>query len=200
MSAYGSDFFSRSDYERSWKSHAIWVDLRPVRARVESIQMRRPGRNDQARAYNTAGECAAAVLLGGNVRTKDSKGPDVVLPSGDEYEVRTSFWGGGKKYAPRLTSAKRAAGASRQRSMPTIWCVTGRNPQCYDGAWVAGYMFPHRFLETRMPGNGKFSWAWINEWIDDGRFRHIAEVMANRYFSATRLCWSIGIGGIAMSP
>jgi len=169
------DGFSWSGYQRSWKSDAIWVDLKPVRKRVESIQRYRQGKSDQMRAYNAVGECAAALLLGGTVNTKDKTGPDISLPSGEEFVVRTSFWGGGTKYQPTMTSAKQHLG--RQKDLPAIWCVTRRFPDCYDGAWVVGVMGRAKFYETRMEGAGKFSWAWMNRWVDDGRFQRIEEIM-----------------------
>ena len=33
--------FSWNDYVRTWKSDAVWVDLRPVRSRVLAVQRRR---------------------------------------------------------------------------------------------------------------------------------------------------------------
>lgn len=170
------DYFSWHDYERTWKSDAVWVDLRPVREAVDRIAKLRPGRNEKARAYDAVGECAAAILLGGRVQTENPRGPDLKLASGDEYEVCTSFWGGSAKWQPAMTTAKRGNKPSLQTKLPTIWCVTKRYPECFDGAWVCGVIDAGTFVETRISGGGKWKWAWMNKWVD-GRFRNIFEVM-----------------------
>lgn len=191
------EYAPRYEVERSWKTEAMYVDLRPVRTYLLHGTALRTGRaeyfgskgskehvykmgpRDQQNAIGLVGEVAAGLLVGSYApELKESNAPDLRLRSGQRrMEVKTCKWSGSDKWPPQMLANRKGRHAWKNEQYETIWCVTRPFPECFDGAWVVGYIEPETYMRVRQPGTGRVDWAYVVPWVDDGRWIHIGEVM-----------------------
>jgi hypothetical protein len=191
-------------YKRTWRSDSVWVDLRPVRARLDEMAKERIAnakaavdggwdethgltKTEIANIVGLCGEAAFATLIGGRVLGRGKTG-DVVAPSGDIYEVKTTF-----KYWPFDRFPPKAAANMKhfpRADMVLVACPPP--PLCFDGCLVVGWVEKDKLFSIRQVVPIKTGGTFLSFGWKEGVWRSVHEIMNDELYDPALL---IGMPG-----